>query len=267
MKKLNNKDLIKIFNGVEKTFFAQSELSAAQLNKNLEYFKNIDKKRRGDNDYFWIMVKVAFYSGFKAKTVNDKMAEIENFFGDFLKVAKYNDEKVQKIIDSKKIIGHRQKIKGIIHNANEIKTIIKEFGSFKNYLKSFGDHSNDENLFILIKDLRKRFKYLGGITVYHFLTDIGFNVLKPDRVLCRIFNRLGLVEDENDLFEVISAGRRISEATGHPIRYVDIIFVAYGQVDAKPEFGLTEGICLSTNPKCKKCGVVAFCNYKKKKSL
>lgn len=257
-------ELIKIFNGIEKTFFAQSDLPKTQLNKSLDFFRNIKQKRRSDNDYFWIMVKVTFYSGFKAKTVNDKMEAIEKIFGDFTKVAKYNDEKIQKIIDGKKVIGHRQKINGIIHNANQIKLIIKEFGSFNQYLKSFGNTDDDEILFELIKDLKKRFKYLGGITVYHFLTDIGFNVLKPDRVLCRIFKRLGLVNDENDLFGVITAGRNIAKATNHPIRYIDIIFVAYGQVDAKPEFGLKEGICLSTNPKCNKCGVVKFCSYKNK---
>jgi DNA-3-methyladenine glycosylase I len=115
--------------------------------------------------------------------------------------------------------------------------------------------------------LKKRFKYLGGITVFHFLADIGYNVLKPDRVLCRIIYRLGLVDSEEDLLGVIAAGRKFSSATGLPIRYIDIIFVAYGQVDAKPEFGLKEGICLSNSPKCELCGIYKFCQYKKKKKL
>lgn len=260
-------DYKNIFQELEKTFFTQSDLTANQLTKNLESFKIIKKQKRDDNDYFWVMVYVTFYSGFKAKTVTDKIKAIEEIFGDYEKVAKYDETKVQRIIDSKKVIGHRQKINGIIHNANQIKTIIKQFGSFDKYLNSFGDTDNDKILFELIKDLKKRFKYLGGITVFHFLTDIGYNVLKPDRVLCRIIYRLGLVDSEEDLLGVIAAGRKFSSATGLPIRYIDIIFVAYGQVDAKPEFGLKEGICLSNSPKCELCGIYKFCQYKKKKKL
>lgn len=260
-------DFSNIFKALEKTFFSQSDLTTSQLTKNLESFKKIKKQKRDDNDYFWVMVYVTFYSGFKAKTVTDKIQAIQDIFGDFEKVAKYDETKIQKIIDSKKVIGHRLKINGIIHNANQIKAIRKQFGSFDNYLNSFGDTDNDKILFELIKDLKKRFKYLGGITVFHFLIDIGFNVLKPDRVLCRIFYRLGLVDSEEDLLGVIATGRKFAVATGLPIRYIDIIFVAYGQVDAKPEFGLKEGICLSSSPKCELCGIYKFCQYKNKKKI
>ncbi len=256
-----------IFEKLKKTFFSQSDLTASKLTNSLDSFKKIKKQKREDNDYFWVMVYVTFYSGFKAKTVTDKIQEIEKIFGDYEKVAKYDETKVQKIIDSKKVIGHRQKINGIIHNANQIKVIKNQFGTFDKYLNSFADTDNDKNLFELIKDLKKRFKYLGGITVFHFLTDIGYNVLKPDRVLCRIFYRLGLVDSEEDLLGVIAAGRKFASATGLPIRYIDIIFVAYGQVDAKPEFGLKEGICLSSNPKCELCGIYKFCQFKKRKKL
>jgi DNA-3-methyladenine glycosylase I len=253
-----------IFKEIEKTFFSLSDLTAIKLTKKLESFKNIKRQKRDDGEYFWVLVYVTFYSGFKAKTVTDKIHAIETIFGDYEKVAKYDEKKVQNIIDSKKAIGHKQKIKGIIHNANQIIAIKKQFGSFHNYLNSFGDTEDDKILFELIKDLKKRFKYLGGITVFHFLTDIGYNVLKPDRVLCRIFYRLGLVDTEEDYLGVIATGRKFASATGLPIRYIDIIFVAYGQVDAKPEFGLNEGICLSSNPKCKLCGVYRFCKFKKK---
>lgn len=267
MTRLKPKDYKNIFNELEKTFFAQSDLTENKLTNNLERFKNIKKQKRDDNEYFREMVKVTFYSGFKAKTVTDKIQAIEDIFGNYEKVAKYDETKVQKIIASKKVIGHRQKINGIIHNANKIKDIKKQFGSFDNYLNSFGDTDEDKNLFVLIKDLKKRFKYLGGITVFHFLTDIGYNVLKPDRVLSRIYYRLGLVKSEDDLFGVIAEGRKFASATSLPIRYIDIIFVAYGQVDAKPEFGLKEGICLSSNPKCKLCGIYKYCQFNNKKKM
>ena len=260
------KELVNIFKAAEHTLFSESTLKKKDLTTHFEIFKNIKKQKRNDNDYFLEMVYVTFYSGFKAKTVTDKKPAIKNIFSDFEKVSKYDDTKVQKIIDGKKVIGHRQKINGIIHNANQFKAIKKQFGSFDNYLASFGNTEKDEALFELIKDLKKHFKYLGGITVFHFLTDIGFNVLKPDRVICRIFNRLGLLDNETDKFEVIKVGRKIASATKYPIRYIDIIFVLYGQVDEKKEFGLKEGICLSTNPMCELCGMYDFCVYKNKKN-
>lgn len=267
MKTYTDLELAHIFNETEKTFFSQSTLKKSDLTKALESFKKIKIEQRSDNDYFWIMVYVAFYSGFKAQTVNAKIPAIREYFGDLDKVAEYDELDVQKIMDSKKVIGHRLKINGIIKNAKQIKLIQTQFGSFDNYLKSFGDTNNDVNFFVLIKDLKKRFKYIGSITVFHFLTDIGFNVLKPDRVLCRIFCRLGLVDREDDYAGVIKAGRRISESTKLPIRYIDIIFVAYGQVGEKKEFGLIEGICLTTNPKCELCGIYDFCQFKEKKKL
>jgi len=264
MKKYTNVELKEIFKEAEKTIFAQSTLKKSQLTEALESFKQIKKTNRKDNDYFLIMVHVAFYSGFKATTVNDKIDAINDLFGDLDKVSKFNEAKVQKIIDSKKIINHRQKINGIIHNAIQIKSIQKEFGSFDKYLESFGDTDKYENFLNLEKELKKKFKYLGGITVFHFLTDIGYDVVKPDRVLCRIFYRLGLVDSEVDRAGVIKVGRQFSIACKVPIRYIDIIFVVYGQVGEKKEFGIKDGICLSTNPKCKICGIYEYCNYKQK---
>jgi len=266
MKNYTTKQLSEVFKAAETTLFEQSSLTQSQFKSALLPFKKINFQEKEDNDFFWVMVYVTFYSGFKAKTVTDKIPAIKRIFGNYKEVAKFDDEKIQKIIDSKTIIGHKLKIQGIIHNAIEIKAIIKKFGSFKIYLDSFGYPNDDDVLFSLVKDLKKRFKYLGGITVFHFLTDIGFNVLKPDRVLCRICFRLGLVDSEDDLLGVIKAGRKIAAATKQPIRYIDIILVAYGQVDEKKEFGLKYGICLSVNPKCELCGMYDFCIYKGKKN-
>ena len=89
--------------------------------------------------------------------------------------------------------------------------------------------------------------------MYHFLTDIGMPVLKPDRVICRIFQRLGLIENEQQLLKTVIQGRKFAGATCYPIRYIDIVFVAYGQVQSL-EFGMEKGICLKKKPLCNLCG-------------
>lgn len=144
------------------------------------------------------------------------------------------------------MIKNVNKITAVIENAKVFNEIVNKYDSFYNYLKSFEPESSFENLMLLKEELEYKFTYLGGITVYHFLTDIGLDVLKPDRVLTRIFKRLGLIEDEKQLLKTVIQGRKFAEATGKSIRYIDIIFVTYGQQTK-------EGICFSKNPRCNIC--------------
>lgn len=116
---------------------------------------------------------------------------------------------------------------------------------------------------LLKEGLEGHFSYLGGITVYHFLTDIGLKVLKPDRVICRIFKRLGLIENENQLLKTVIHGRKMAEQTQLDIGYIDIVLVAYGQEQSEA-FGIDKGICLS-KPRCEYCdkGIKDLCSYAK----
>jgi DNA-3-methyladenine glycosylase I len=70
---------------------------------------------------------------------------------------------------------------------------------------------------------------------------------------------LGLTETEGQLLKTVLQGRKFAEATGLPIRYIDIVFVAYGQAQSM-EFGIDRGICLK-NPRCNECGVKEFCRW------
>lgn len=124
----------------------------------------------------------------------------------------------------------------------------------------FSPQTSFENVMMLKDEIENRFYRIGKITVFHFLTDIGMPVLKPDRVICRIFKRLDLIESRENILEAVIQGRKFAEATGHPIRYIDIVFVAYGQVQSK-EFGIERGICLEEKPSCILCNAKHFCNY------
>ena len=137
--------------------------------------------------------------------------------------------------------------------------MIDEHGSFARYVASFAAAGSFVNLLLLKEELEARFQYLGGVTVYHFLTEIGMPVLKPDRVISRIFHRLGLIETEGQLLKTVIQGRKFADATGLPIRYVDIVFVAYGQARSI-EFGMDRGICLK-EPRCGECGLKEFCRW------
>jgi len=131
------------------------------------------------------------------------------------------------------MIRNKRKIFAVVENAVAFKALIGEYGSFQAYLDSLRPNESFEQLLVLKRDLAPRLSYLGGVTAYHFLTDIGLPVLKPDRVLCRIFHRRGLISDETDIQETVRQGRRFADETGQPIRSIDIVFVAYGQVQSE----------------------------------
>jgi DNA-3-methyladenine glycosylase I len=243
-----------IFSKVENSLRKHSNLSETGLDSHFGKFKKFGYKNLTDEDIYWTMVYVAFYSGMKATTVTDRLPAIRRHLYDFRKVRSYSKEDVKKIMADPGTIHHKRKIEACIANAKEFDQVLNEHGAFAKYIESFGPIDGEATIDRLRVDLRGKFQYLGERTVNHFLTDLGLNVLKPDRVICRIFTRLGLIRDEKSLEEAIEVGRAIARATKLPIRYVDIIFVTYGQLG-------NLGICLEENPKCDVCGVKSYCRF------
>jgi len=251
-----------IFEKIESTLIniGSQNLPVNEIRANLDKFKKLEGKTFTDAEYYWILVYVVFYSGFKAATVNEKLDLIRKYFPDYLTVSKYDDDKIREILDDFNMIKNRRKIQACVDNAKTFKSIVGENGSFQAYIDSFSPTASFENLMLLKEELEYRFSGLGRVTTYHFLTDIGLPVIKPDRVIRRIFKRLGLIESEEQLLKTVIQGRKFAEAVNQPIRYIDIVFVAYGQMKSE-DFGLTSGICLENNPLCSLCSVKNHCNY------
>ncbi len=233
----------------------------AEIQLALAPFKEVPQKF-SDDEFFQKLTMIVFYSGFRAATVTKREAAIMRHFPNWRTVARYDAEDVRRILDDAGMIRNKRKIAAVVENAIAFNSLIAKHGSFQHYIDSFRPNESFDQLLSLKRELEKRLSYLGGVTVYHFLTDIGLPVLKPDRVLCRIFHRLGLISDEADIQETVRQGRRFAEETGQPIRYIDIVFVAYGQVQSE-EFGIDKGICLKT-PRCGECGLTAHCRYPSK---
>jgi len=250
----NLEELSDIFTRVRDTLIENSEYNLNEFND--DYYKNAKKEHLTDNDYYKILVYVAFYSGFRASTVGKHLPVINNYFPNYETVMFYDENMFIKIFNDRSMIRHEKKIRACINNAKKINEIIKHYGSFENYIDSFEPNKNDNNLLALKRNLEK-FDFLGGITVYHFMKDIGLEVIKPDRVLMRIFKRLNLIYDEDYLFGAVKVGRLFSQANNLPIGYIDMIFVLYGQLNV-PKI---KCICSEKNPKCNICGAKMYCNY------
>lgn len=234
-------------------------LPSDQVTNQLDKFKHFATRSICDAEYFSILVFVAFYSGFKAVTVTSKRLVIEQHFPSWQEVAQYGETDVLRILADPNMIANERKVRACVKNACTFRDIVERHGSFKAFVGQHLPSGSFEDLLLLKELLETTFDYLGGITVYHFMTDIGLNVLKPDRVICRLFYRLGLLDNENQLLKSIMEGRRFAEATGLPIRYIDIVLVVFGQV-ASPELGISRGVCLN-EPRCGVCSISQNCGF------
>jgi DNA-3-methyladenine glycosylase I len=250
-----------VFLAVEKRLIeaGSTQMDKAKIQSRLDEFKRFENRKLTDDQYFLILVFVAFYSGFNAAKVTSKRSIIQRHFPGWAVTSAYAEKDIRKIINDPDMISHEGKIRACVANAKTFSSLISKHGSIKNYIDSYSPTESFENLLLFKEALETSFKYLGGITVYHFMTDIGLPVLKPDRVMCRIFARLGLLENQRQLLKAVSQGRKFSAATGLPIRYIDIVFVAYGQVKSE-EIGINEGICL-TKPRCSECRIQDYCGF------
>ena len=103
----------------------------------------------------------------------------DNF--DIEKIIKYDDKKINELLNNQGIVRNKLKIKASIKNAIIFKDIVKEYGSFNNYLKTFykdiiyevGKTTNklSDNL---SKDLYKRgMRFVGSTIIYSYLQAIG----------------------------------------------------------------------------------------------
>lgn len=226
----DNEQLASIFQRVKETLFSNSSYTQTEFDERFDVYKNYENRVMSNNDYYQLIVNIIFYSGFRAATVEKYLDTIHAYFSDYKIVMDYDLEQIERIKNDPQMIQNKRKIDACVKNAAKINGIVKEYGSVKAYIDSFEPNLNEDCLNKLKKSLEKNFIYLGGITSYHFMTDIGLNVLKPDRVIARIFYRLGLIATENELFEAVKIGRSFSLATKIPIRYIDVIFVMYGQL-------------------------------------
>ncbi len=257
---LLDKSLNDIFNAVYTSLVSHSDYLKDEFDKEFDTYKHYEKRVLTDEQYYRLLVEIIFYSGFRASTVNKHLNRIHLHFPSIETVCEYSQLDTNIICEDTLMIKNKRKIEACVSNAKRMKSLINKYGSFVGFVSSFGDMADDDSLFTFKEALEKNFGFLGGQTAYHFMMDIGLNVLKPDRVILRVFSRLNLISDENDLKGAVRVGRAFSSATGFPIRYIDVIFVLYGQMNQENIIS----ICTEKNPKCNICKASRFCQYSEK---
>lgn len=120
-------------------------------------------------DYLEVMSRAVFQSGISWAVVARKWpgtkAALANF--DPVTVADYTPDDIDRLMADDRLIRNRKKLEGIAANARAMVALDREYGGFERYLASHGDFE------ATVKDLRKRFTFMGELGCYYFLYVVG----------------------------------------------------------------------------------------------
>lgn len=145
---------------------------------------------RDDDKQFEFLILETFQAGLSWITILRKRENFRRAFDnfDYKEIARYNEAKIQSLLEDKGIIRNQLKVRATVTNAQAFMKIQKEFGSFTDYIWGFVNHTavnlkrktlaevpaTTELSDKLSKDLKKRgFKFVGSTVVYAHLQATG----------------------------------------------------------------------------------------------
>jgi len=143
-----------------------------------------------DAKLFEFLILETFQAGLSWITILRKRENFRAVFDgfDYKKIATYNEDKFNELLQNKGIIRNKLKIKATISNAVAFMEIQKEFGSFSKYIWNFVNEKPLKNIYktlkevpgttalsdTISKDLKKRgFKFVGSTVVYAHMQATG----------------------------------------------------------------------------------------------
>lgn len=141
--------------------------------------------RKDDRYLFELLVLESFQAGLSWEIVLNKREDFKVAFDDFDidKISKYDEKKIEELINNKKIIRNKNKITTTINNAKIFLEISKKYHSFYNFLISFIPDrkvifEDDKTSSALSDNISKvlsscKMKYVGSKIIYSYLQAIG----------------------------------------------------------------------------------------------
>ncbi|WP_353779167.1 DNA-3-methyladenine glycosylase I [Winogradskyella sp. 3972H.M.0a.05] len=143
-----------------------------------------------DDTLFEFLILETFQAGLSWITVLKKRENFRKAFDkfDYKKIAKYDQKKIDSLLQDAGIIRNKLKVNATITNAQAFMKIQEEFGSFSKYIWGFVDGKPIKNAFktmsevpantplsdTISKDLKKRgFKFVGTTVVYAHMQATG----------------------------------------------------------------------------------------------
>ena len=143
-----------------------------------------------DETLFEFLLLETFQAGLSWITILRKRENFAKAFDNFnyKKIAKYDGDKVEELLQDQGIIRNRLKVLAAISNAKAFMEVQKEFGSFSKYFWNFSDGKPIDNKVQSLsqvpattalsdeisKDMKKRgFKFVGSTVIYAHMQATG----------------------------------------------------------------------------------------------
>ncbi len=143
-----------------------------------------------DNKLFEMLMLESAQAGLSWQTILNKRENYRLAFDNFNpnKIANYNEEKINELLQNSGIVRNKLKINSAIKNAKVFLHIQQEFGSFSTYLWQFVDNKAIKNCYedyskaptktpvsdIISQDLKKRgMSFVGSTIIYAYMQAVG----------------------------------------------------------------------------------------------
>jgi DNA-3-methyladenine glycosylase I len=143
-----------------------------------------------DRHLFEMLILEGAQAGLSWATILKKRENYRAAFNRFdpKKVARYDEAKVQELLENAGIVRNRLKIAAAVQNAKAFLDVQKEFETFDKYIWRFVDHKPIQNARKSLKDvpaktaqsdamskdlLRRGFKFVGSTICYAYMQAIG----------------------------------------------------------------------------------------------
>ncbi|MCK0124818.1 DNA-3-methyladenine glycosylase I [Gelidibacter sp. F2691] len=145
---------------------------------------------KDDAILFEFLILETFQAGLSWITILRKREHFRTAFDnfDYTKIARYNQDKIDDLLQNPGIIRNKLKVHSAISNAHAFIKLQEKYGSFSNYIWGFLDGKPIKNAVenykeappttvlsdAISKDLKKRgFKFVGSTVVYAYMQAIG----------------------------------------------------------------------------------------------
>ncbi len=145
---------------------------------------------KDDPTLFEFLILETFQAGLSWITVLKKRENFRKAFDnfDYLKISKYDQSKIDELLNNPGIIRNKLKVHATVSNAKAFMEVQKEFGSFSDYIWGFVKGKPIKNKWknykdcpattplsdVISKDLKKRgFKFVGSTVVYAHMQATG----------------------------------------------------------------------------------------------
>ncbi len=173
----------------------QKRCEWAKDEPNITYHdKEWGRPQHNEQKLFEFLILEGAQAGLSWTTILKRRAGYRKAFSDFdaLKVSKYTQKRVEKLLKDKSIIRNKLKINSAISNAKLFLKVQEEFGSFDEYLWGFVGNKPIKNKFKKLSDLPATTKISEKLS--QDLKKRGFNFVGPT-ICYALMQATGMVND------------------------------------------------------------------------